>query len=186
MRPCKIWGFHGDDYAGNRLLGSCAVYYWLEPTFRRNVSLPSSGQVNRDENIVSSVCKFSSRFTFPEDGGDTFLRNVGSNQKYTAKDPRRRFHANMRPFLGFIKISNAWRDVLSDRPVPSSSKFSPFTPLLCFLGWLVNAPQIFRYPHWSIFTDVGRLPICFSLRIVTGRNLKLFTTHWEERKSSHI
>jgi hypothetical protein len=44
--PCKIWGFHGDDYAGNRFLGSCAVYFWLEPTFRRNVSPPSSGQVN--------------------------------------------------------------------------------------------------------------------------------------------
>jgi hypothetical protein len=29
------------------------VYFWLEPTFRRNVSPPSSGQVNRDENIVS-------------------------------------------------------------------------------------------------------------------------------------
>jgi hypothetical protein len=27
--------------------------FWLEPTFRRNVSPPSSGQVNRDENIVS-------------------------------------------------------------------------------------------------------------------------------------
>jgi hypothetical protein len=38
---------------GNPLLGSCAVYSWLEPTFRRNVSPSSSGQVNRDENIVS-------------------------------------------------------------------------------------------------------------------------------------
>jgi hypothetical protein len=38
---------------GNHLLGSCAVYFWLEPTFRRKVSPPSSGQLNRDENIVS-------------------------------------------------------------------------------------------------------------------------------------
>jgi hypothetical protein len=51
--------------AGNRLLGSCAVYFWLD----------------------------SSRFTCPDDGGDTFLRNDGSNQKYTAQDPRRRFPA---------------------------------------------------------------------------------------------
>jgi uncharacterized membrane protein len=36
---------------GNRLLGSCAVYFCLEPTFRRNVSPPSSVQLNRDENI---------------------------------------------------------------------------------------------------------------------------------------
>jgi hypothetical protein len=49
----KIWGFHSNDYAGNCLLGSCAMYFWLEPTFRRNVSPPSSGQVNHDENIVS-------------------------------------------------------------------------------------------------------------------------------------
>jgi hypothetical protein len=40
-------------YAGNRLLGSCAVCFWLEPTFRRNISPPSSGQVNSNENIVS-------------------------------------------------------------------------------------------------------------------------------------
>jgi hypothetical protein len=41
---------------------------------------------------------FSSRFTCPEDGGDTFLRNVGSNQKYTAQDPRRRFPAYLFEF----------------------------------------------------------------------------------------
>jgi hypothetical protein len=35
------------DRAGNRLLGSCAVYFWVEPTFRRNVSPLSSWQVNR-------------------------------------------------------------------------------------------------------------------------------------------
>jgi hypothetical protein len=27
------------------------VYFWLEPTFQKNVSPPSSGQVNRNENI---------------------------------------------------------------------------------------------------------------------------------------
>jgi hypothetical protein len=43
--------------AGNRLLGSYAVYFWLEPTFRRNVSPPSSGQVDRDEIIRAGVCK---------------------------------------------------------------------------------------------------------------------------------
>jgi hypothetical protein len=57
------------------------VYFWLEPTFRRNVSPPSSGQVNRDENICRHLTIFSSRFTCPEDGGDMFIRNVGSNQK---------------------------------------------------------------------------------------------------------
>jgi hypothetical protein len=84
---CKIWGFHGDDYAGNRLLGSCAVYFWLEPTFRRN-----------ERSLLPTICRhlltiFSLRFNCPDDGGDTFLRNVGSNQKYTAQDPRRWFPA---------------------------------------------------------------------------------------------
>jgi hypothetical protein len=32
-------------------------------------------------------------FPYPEDGGDTFLRNVGFNQLYTAQDPRRLFIA---------------------------------------------------------------------------------------------
>jgi hypothetical protein len=34
----------------------------------------------------------------PDNGGDTFLRNVGSNQKYTAQDPRRRFPAYFMKF----------------------------------------------------------------------------------------
>jgi hypothetical protein len=54
---------------------------WLEPTFRRNVSPPSS--------------IFSSQFTCPEDGGHTFLRNVGSNHNYTAPDPRRRLSSKV-------------------------------------------------------------------------------------------
>jgi hypothetical protein len=32
------------------------------------------------------------KYTCPEDGGDTFLRNVGSNHNYTAPDPRRRLY----------------------------------------------------------------------------------------------
>jgi hypothetical protein len=30
-------------------------------------------------------------FFCPEDGGDTFLRNVGSHKNYTAPHPRRKF-----------------------------------------------------------------------------------------------
>jgi hypothetical protein len=39
----KIWGFHGGDYEKCRLLGYIAVWLLWEPTFRRNVSPPSSG-----------------------------------------------------------------------------------------------------------------------------------------------
>jgi hypothetical protein len=31
-----------------------------------------------------------SRFFYPEDGGDIFLRNVGSHKIYTAPHPRKR------------------------------------------------------------------------------------------------
>jgi hypothetical protein len=58
---CKIWGFHGDYYEEYRLLGC------------RNASPPS--------DLVL--------FTCPEDGGDTFFRNVGSNQTHTVLHPRR-------------------------------------------------------------------------------------------------
>jgi hypothetical protein len=35
-------------------------------------------------------------FFYPEDGGDTFLRNVGSHKIYTAPHPRRR-HSSLSP-----------------------------------------------------------------------------------------
>jgi hypothetical protein len=60
--------------AVNRLLGSCAVYYWLEPTFRRNVSVFTASYV------YFALANFSCFCPDREDGGDTFLRNVGSNQ----------------------------------------------------------------------------------------------------------
>jgi hypothetical protein len=41
---------------------------------------------------------FSPRFTCPEDGGDTFLRNIGSNHNYTAPDPRRRLSTYTSPW----------------------------------------------------------------------------------------
>jgi hypothetical protein len=38
---CKVWGFHGGDYEEFCLLGCGAMWILLEPTFRRNPSLPS-------------------------------------------------------------------------------------------------------------------------------------------------
>jgi hypothetical protein len=43
---CKIWYFHGCDYEECRLLGCGPVWILCVSTFRRNVSLPSSGQKN--------------------------------------------------------------------------------------------------------------------------------------------
>jgi hypothetical protein len=55
--------------------------------------------VNRDEGIWTGVCRhlltiFWLWFTCPDVGGDMFLQNVSSNQKYMAQDPRRRFSCN--------------------------------------------------------------------------------------------
>jgi hypothetical protein len=47
--------------------GCSTVWLWFEPTFML--------------------------FTCPEDGGDTFLQNIGSNQSHTALHPRRWYSA---------------------------------------------------------------------------------------------
>jgi hypothetical protein len=40
---CAILRYENTNFVAiNRLLGSCAVYNWLKPTFRRNASPPSS------------------------------------------------------------------------------------------------------------------------------------------------
>jgi hypothetical protein len=41
---CRSWAFHGGVYEECRLLGSGAAWIYYKPTFRRNVSLPSSGK----------------------------------------------------------------------------------------------------------------------------------------------
>jgi hypothetical protein len=43
VKAWRIGGSHGGDYEECRLLGYCAVWILLEPTFRRNISPPSSG-----------------------------------------------------------------------------------------------------------------------------------------------
>jgi hypothetical protein len=41
--------------------------------------------------LATYLCRFlACGFFYPEDGGDTFLRNVGSHKIYTAPHPRRR------------------------------------------------------------------------------------------------
>jgi hypothetical protein len=39
----RIWGLHDGDYKECRILGCSAMWVLWEPTFRRNVSPPSSG-----------------------------------------------------------------------------------------------------------------------------------------------
>jgi hypothetical protein len=40
--------------------------------------------------VTSSSWFLAHRFFYPEDGGDTILRNVGSHKNYTATQPRKR------------------------------------------------------------------------------------------------
>jgi hypothetical protein len=51
------------------------------------------GGVKKSSSESAATCSrwFLARgFFYPEDGGDTFLRNVGSHKIYTAPHPRRR------------------------------------------------------------------------------------------------
>jgi hypothetical protein len=48
--------------------------------------------------------RIASIFRAGEDGGDTFLRNVGFNQKYTVQNPRKRFTEIFLIFL-FLKVT---------------------------------------------------------------------------------
>jgi hypothetical protein len=68
----------------------------------RSEKMPSFGMLCRvdlvwsdvsEEHIAAATCSswFLTRgFFYPEDGGDTFLRNFGSHKSYTAPHPRRR------------------------------------------------------------------------------------------------
>jgi hypothetical protein len=59
------------------------------------------------EERIASICKhlitiLSSRFTCPDDGGDTFLRNVGSNQKYTSRS-QKTVSCTVKKFIAFLQ-----------------------------------------------------------------------------------
>jgi hypothetical protein len=62
-----------------------------EPTFRSNLSPPSSGlKISRARNGRAAGGRFLARLIFErEEGGDKLLRNVGSHTDYTASYHRR-------------------------------------------------------------------------------------------------
>jgi hypothetical protein len=93
--PCKIWGFHGGNYEECRLLGCGAVYILCEPIFRVEVC-----SCNLQSATTCSHWFLALGFFYPEDGGDTFLRNVGSHKIYMALHPRR-WHSS-----GLLQVTN--------------------------------------------------------------------------------
>jgi hypothetical protein len=65
-----------------------------QPTFQRNISLPSSGSNKPSKIPAELVTCFHAGFLLglfdTEDGGDTFLRNIGwLSTDYTALYPRK-------------------------------------------------------------------------------------------------
>jgi hypothetical protein len=58
--------------------------------------------------VAAATCSrwFLARgFFYPEDGGDTFLRNVGSHKIYTTPHPRRRHSSGDKVFEGVFLVS---------------------------------------------------------------------------------
>jgi hypothetical protein len=92
FRFSKISGFHDTDCEESRLFGCDAMWLLQELKCRRNMSLPSSGEKTQGpKNKVSSeeYLKHDEKET-AHDGGDTFLRGLGSYNGHIASDPRKR------------------------------------------------------------------------------------------------
>jgi hypothetical protein len=79
LSSCKIWGFHGGDYEQCRFLTAATWSCWF----------------------------LARGFFCLEDGGDTFLRNVGSHEIYTAPHPRRRNSSSFIIILVKLKVLTA-------------------------------------------------------------------------------
>jgi hypothetical protein len=77
-------------------------------TFRRNVSPPSSGTGGCRLSAATCSRWFLARgFFYLEDGGDTFLRNVGSHKIYMAPHLRRRHYSEewmFKDIIGLYKV----------------------------------------------------------------------------------
>jgi hypothetical protein len=122
------------------------------------------------ERVVSifRVKKFASeekstaRGSFsPEDGGDTFLRNVGSHETHTAPHPRRR-HSSYLPLC---------KSQILQRPV----RFI-FAEILCSVGTVERPQKLIPRD-----TNVSSFEICFCL---SGQTLQDNSkTPWPESAS---
>jgi hypothetical protein len=76
-----------------RLVGCGAVWVLLEPTFSvENISPIFRGKRKRKvgTTLITSRCSQLAESSYPEDGMNKFLRNIGSNNTHTVLHPRRR------------------------------------------------------------------------------------------------
>jgi hypothetical protein len=75
----------------------CCVNRYFGGTYR--LRLRGRKICERGTNVTCSRWFLAPGFIYPEDGGDTFLRNVGSHKIYTAPHPRRRHSSNFKMFM---------------------------------------------------------------------------------------
>jgi hypothetical protein len=111
MSPLQIWGFHGGDYEEWHLQGYKNPVSTSQETHYVSVTEPSQlmlcriwGFLGGDWDVtpcdtrIGALGTLANRNTLrrkdscdPDDGGDIFLRNVGSYKSHTPSHPRRRY-----------------------------------------------------------------------------------------------
>jgi hypothetical protein len=96
INNCKIWCFHGGDYDECRLCDVAPCRYCVNRRFGGKYRLHLQDRKIRERGTSVSSCSHlltlvpRLRIFYPEDGGDTFFRNVGLHKIYTAPHPSRR------------------------------------------------------------------------------------------------
>jgi predicted RNA binding protein YcfA (HicA-like mRNA interferase family) len=105
-----------------RNVGSHKIYMAQNPRRRHSFALKMERYVSPKRRFTQDIHGTTSQktaFIHPEDGGDTFLRNVGSHKIYTASHPRRRY--SFTPKVEAIRSSetsvstrSTWRHIPED------------------------------------------------------------------------
>jgi hypothetical protein len=92
-----------EAYLGHGRQGTCHGRHWQGAPFGLALSSLHNliGLIRLDINILEITCL--------EDGGDTFLRNVGSNQSDTVLHPRKRYSSQ-----SYLYCVPGWRRRYSD------------------------------------------------------------------------
>jgi hypothetical protein len=81
-------GSHNGHYEEYFLLVCTAVYFRKSPTFRKNLSPPFSGSNSKSSKDLLAACFSLGSLFDSEQGGDTFLRNIGLFPNYSGTNRR--------------------------------------------------------------------------------------------------
>jgi hypothetical protein len=72
--------------------------------------MPSSGMLRRVALIITDISEYFFTACQPDDGGDTFLRNVGSYKNHTASHTIRQHFSDL-----IYELKVAWTEVILAR-----------------------------------------------------------------------